>query len=82
MMIHLIGDVVSSLGVLLSSILVVKYNWVYIDTIVSILICFLIFGSTLPLNIAIFKKLKRAFSVTPAEEQYVVFVVQKVAFFT
>ena len=71
MLIHLLGDVISSLCVVISSIIVVNYNWVYFDTICSIVICVAIILSTLPLNYAIFKKMKNAFAVTKAEETYI-----------
>lgn len=71
MLIHLIGDVISSLCVMVSSVVVVKYDWIYFDSICSVIICLFIILSTVPLNYIIFKKMKKAFSVTKEEEKYI-----------
>lgn len=81
MLIHLIGDVVSSLCVIISSIVVVKYNWIYFDSICSIIICIFIILSTAPLNYIIFKKMRKAFSVTQAEEKYITLKIEEVKLF-
>ena len=81
MLIHLLGDVISSLCVIISSIVVVKYKWVYFDSICSIIICIAIILSTVPLNYIIFKKMKAAFSVTKAEEKYITLKINEVMIF-
>jgi hypothetical protein len=71
MLIHLLGDVISSLCVVISSIVVVNFGWVYFDTVCSIVICIAIIISTIPLNYMIFKKMSNAFSVTTKEQKYI-----------
>ena len=81
MLIHLLGDVVGSLCVIISSIVVVKYNWVYFDTICSIIICIAIIISTIPLNYMIFKKMVNAFSITVKEQKYVLHKISEVSLY-
>lgn len=79
MFIHLIGDVISSLCVIVSSIVVVNFGWLYFDTICSIIICIFIILSTVPLNYMIFKKMANAFSVTAKEQKYILGKIKEVS---
>ena len=81
MLIHLLGDVISSLCVIISSIIVVEYDWVYFDTICSIIICIAIILSTVPLNYMIFKKMVNAFSISIKEKRYVLKTIADVIIF-
>lgn len=79
MFIHLIGDVISSLCVIVSSIVVVNFGWLYFDTVCSIIICIFIILSTVPLNYMIFKKMANAFSVTAKEQKYILGKIKEVS---